>query len=139
MSIYATLYSFAIQRFAESNYHRLFAQRVPGLIDDAGPGWEWLPPPIVVPEDEPDDDTPAPLRAVVIVEEGMPKGTARCHQEYTDSLLILTGEEWTRITFTELVDAIHAKLEERYGQTPSAVLYSPDGKVTKIYPDDTPG
>ena len=38
-----------------------------------------------------------------------------------------------------LLDAIQVKLEERYGQTPAAVLYSPDGKITKIYPDDTPG
>ena len=42
------------------------------------------------------------MRAVVIVTEDTPKGTARCPQEYVDPLLILTGEAYAKETFDVL-------------------------------------
>ena len=89
MSIYATLYEFAIRRFGEDEPHHLAAQGVPAHIDYTGQGWEWLPPPVPYSDDL---DVPQSMRAVVIVEHGTAKGTARCGQEYADPLLILSGQ-----------------------------------------------
>jgi hypothetical protein len=42
------------------------------------------------------------MRAVVFVTEYSIKGTERNGQEYVSPLLVLTGEEYARITFDEL-------------------------------------
>ena len=41
-------------------------------------------------------------RAVVFITEGTPKGTARCPQEYVGPLLVLNGEDYARLTFSDL-------------------------------------
>src|SRR5439155_11796200 len=101
MSIYATLYNFAVQRFGEDLHRCLYVQGVPAHIDNTGVEWEFLPPPIPHHGDDPDYDGPPEWRAVFIVEQGTPKGTERCGQEYEDFLLRLTGEQWSRLTFCE--------------------------------------
>jgi hypothetical protein len=138
MSIYATLYDLAVHRFGENNYHRIYVQGVPAHIDYAGPEWDWLPPPVPDPGDDPEYDEPLAVRAVFVVEHGTPKGTDRCGQEYHDWLVMLSSEEWSRIKFAELMDRIEAALAKRYSDPPVAVVHSPDGKITKIYSDDEP-
>lgn len=128
MSIYATLFHFGVYRFGEDRVTEVLAQGVPAHITHAGTGYEWVPPPV-----DPDRDTP---RAVVIVEAGTPKGTERCNQEYQESLLILTGEEWERISFISLMDRIHAKLTEKYGRGPSAICFRPAGGRLRLYVED---
>lgn len=83
------------------------AQAVPPHIGTPTPGHgyeqgdpyrEFLPPPIAV-----DAHGTAPYgRAVVFVTEHSIKGTERHPQEYAGPLLVLTGEEYARISFAEL-------------------------------------
>ena len=54
-----------------------------------------------------DADGNAPFhRAVVIVTEYSIKGTERSGQEYVSPLLLLTGEEYARLSFQELHERI---------------------------------
>ena len=54
-----------------------------------------------------DADGNAPFhRAVVIVTEYSIKGTERSGQEYASHLLLLTGEQYARMTFEELHERI---------------------------------
>jgi hypothetical protein len=137
MSIYATLYDFAVRRFGENNYHLLRVQGVPAHIQHTGPGWDWLPPPIADGSDT-ESDGPARLRAVVIVEEGTSKGTTRCGQEYVDPLLVLSGDDWERASFADVMSRVELELARRYGDSPSIIVFSPSGKMTKIFKDDGP-
>lgn len=61
-------------------------------------------------------------------------GTARAGQEYADPLLVLTGEEYERITFAELHERICSALR---GDGPRVVLQHlrPDGTVETHFDD----
>ena len=78
-------------------------QTTPGCgYEDGDPYAAFLPP--AVPTDA---NGGAPLhRAVVIVTEHSLKGTERSRQEYVSPLLVLTGEEYARVTFEDLCERI---------------------------------
>src|SRR4051794_25525094 len=102
MSIYATLWTLRFPAKGD-DYHgcdwvEVRAQAVPGHIgtplagygyEDGDPYASFLPPPVL-------HDPDARHRAVVIVVAGSRKGTPRSPQEYADSLLTLTGDEYER-------------------------------------------
>ena len=78
------------------------------------------------------------MRAVVFVTEFTPKGTARSGQEYSSPLFVLSGEDYAKITFSELYERICAAL--RGNRAPVALeILRPDGssKVIRHRPDDT--
>jgi hypothetical protein len=83
------------------------AQGVPSHIGSPSPGagyesgdpyGAFLPPPVAV---DPDGDAPH-MRAVVFKTEFTQKGTERSAQEFQSPLLVLTGEEYDKITFADL-------------------------------------
>jgi hypothetical protein len=69
MSIYATLAEIAIRRFGDDHFIEIFVQSAPVHIEDTGPKWEFLPPPV-----DPEGTMP---RAVLFVEKDTKKGTER--------------------------------------------------------------
>lgn len=115
MSIYATLWSIQVQDPAVSltnpRWVTVTAQAVPphigsstpgGGYEDGDPYAEFLPPPI-----ETDEMGSAEYnRAVVLVSDETKKGTKRSGQEYVHPLLVLTGEEYAKISFDELLHRI---------------------------------
>src|SRR3972149_11984137 len=95
MSIYATITEIGIKRFGDKNFVDILVQGVPPHIDYVGPQWEFLPPPV-----DPEGNA---MRAVFFVEAGDEKGTERCGQEYFKPLIMLTGEEYDNIRFSDLM------------------------------------
>jgi len=123
MSIYATMAEIGIKRFGDREFVDIFVQGVPPHIDDVGPAWEFLPPPV--------DPNGTHMRAVFFVEAGEEKGTPRCGQEYVRPLLMLTGEEYERVRFVDLIARLEDALDARYGTRPSAINIDPDGEETR--------
>jgi hypothetical protein len=79
-----------------------------------------------------------PLRAVVFVTEGTPKGTARSAQEYARPLLVMSGREYATLTFA----ALHAKIcDALRGHRPRLVaeLWGPDRRVRRFFEDGSVG
>ena len=69
----------------------------------------FLPPPVLV-----DSEGTAPfLRAVVFVTDSTKKGSPRAAQEYQHPLFVLTGQDYSRATFTELHERICEALRSR--------------------------
>src|ERR1700733_12719259 len=135
MSIYATLWKLKFPKegddVAGCDWIEVIAQAVPPHIGSpsAGAGYEsggpygtFLPPPVAV-----DSDGDAPhARAVVFVTGFTPKGTERNGQEYQSPLLVLTGEEYDKITFADLHERICSVL--RGNRAPViAQVFRPDG------------
>jgi hypothetical protein len=128
MSIYATLW---VLKFPDDGDARpdcgwvtVVAQGVPAHIgsptpghgyEDGDPYADFLPPAVEAPMDDGDEDGPVvgALRAVVFIIDGTEKGTARSGQEYVDPLLVLSGEEYAAIPFTDLHDRLSAALRDR--------------------------
>lgn len=127
MSIYATIGEIGVRRFGDQAMIEIFIQAVPPHIDYTGPEWEFLPPPV-----DPNGET---MRAVLFVEKGTPKGTDRCGQEYDKPLLTLTGDEYDRIGFAEVLKRLEEALDHKYGPRPGMIFYGPDGKK-RIYPGE---
>lgn len=125
MSIYATVAHFGIKRFGDKEIIEILAQSVPQHIDYAGSTWDFLPPPV--------DANGTTARAVFFVEPGDEKGTPRCGQEYVRPLLMLTGEEYEKIRFTELMNLLEQALDRKYGPRPSMVIFRPNGGEEKLY------
>lgn len=108
MSIYGTQFVFQIERYNKAfnppfEFVKVYVQVVPGHIGHPSKGYgdpfsSFLPP-------TPDD--PEQLRAVVFVEAGCPK----VGQEYTRPLLVLSGEEFERIPFMEVMAKVSRALE----------------------------
>ncbi|MEW6356611.1 MAG: hypothetical protein AB1696_09810 [Planctomycetota bacterium] len=136
MSIYATLWTLKFPRdgddYTGCEWIQVRAQGVPAHIGSPTPGSgyengdpyaSFLPPPVVT-----DANGSGPhLRAVVFVTEGTVKGTERSPQEYAGPLLVLSGEEYARMSFEEL----HGRLCEvlRGNRAPVvAEVLRPDGK-----------
>jgi len=67
------------------------------------------------------------------IEERDEKGTARSHQEYAKPLLMLTGEEYERITFKDLMKRLDESLDRKYGRRPGAIFIKPDGSEQRLY------
>jgi len=135
VSIYATLWKLRFPE--EGDYHSgcgwitVTAQGVPPHVGSPSPGAgyetgdpfaDFLPPPV-----ELDEESDAPhLRAVVIVTEHTLKGTSRNGQEYVSPLLVLTGEEYARITFEDLYERICAALRGNRAPVVAEII-RPDG------------
>jgi hypothetical protein len=143
MSIYATLWSLQFPRYGDDyigcEWIGVRAQGVPGHIGTSTKGFgydggdlyaEFLPPPVEVSADGNSEF----MRAIVIITEGTPEGSARSPQEYLNPLLILTGREYASISFvdlhTRICDALRGKGPEVVAQTLTA-----DGEMQLILSD----
>ena len=141
MSIYSSLWSLRFPRFGDDHtgceWVEVWAQGVPGHIGTPTPGQsyetgdpfgDFLPPPVVI---RPDDDA-CQWRAVVFVRAATPK----VGQRYVDPLLVISGEEYKRATFSELHTRICDALR---GGQPRIVLetWSTDGSVRLMCDDGT--
>lgn len=140
MSIYATLWKLKFPKegddFVGCEWIEVIAQAVPPHLGSpsAGAGYEpgdpygaFLPPPVAV-----DSDGNAPhMRAVVIVTEFTQKGTERNGQEYQSPLLVLTGEEYDKITFGDLHERICSVLRGNHAPV-IAQVFRPDGSTEII-------
>jgi hypothetical protein len=141
MSIYATLWSLKFPREGDDHtgceWVEVIAQGVPSHIgvpdpdvpgDATDPYASFLPPPVVSPDDD------SPMRAVVFVTKGTPKGTDRSGQEYVSPLLVLTGREYATMPCADL----HAKIcDALRGDRPRLVAESRgrDGAVRFLFED----
>ena len=135
MSIYATEWKLKFPKEGDEHldcdWIEVTAQAVPPHIGSPTPGCGYeagdpyaafLPPPV-----QTDADGDAPFhRAVLFVTEYSLKGTARSGQEYASPLLMLTGEEYARITFAELHRQICDALRGNRSPVVAEVLL-PDG------------
>ena len=143
MSIYVTLWSLKFPRFGDEyvgcEWIRITAQGVPPHVgtptkgfgyEDGDPYAEYLPPAVEV---NADGDSEF-MRAIVIVSEETPKGTARSPQEYGKPLLVLSGREYISISFIELHTRICDALR---GKGPRVVAQSltADGGIQLILSD----
>ena len=111
MSIYATLWKLKFPKEGDiiqgCEWIEVIAQAVPAHVgsptpgcgyEDGDPFTSFLPPAVAT-----DAEGDAPFhRAVAIVTEHSIKGTERSGQEFASPLLLLTGEEYARMTFDEL-------------------------------------
>jgi hypothetical protein len=135
MSIYATLWKLKFPKEGDDHlgceWIEVTAQAVPPHIGSPTPGCGYeagdpyaafLPPAL-----QTNADGEAPFeRAVVFVTEYSLKGTTRSPQEYASPLLVLTGEEYSRITFAELRQRICDALRGNRSPIVAEVLL-PDG------------
>ena len=142
MSIYATLWSIQVQDpaapFTDPRWVTVTAQAVPPHIGSPTPGCgyedgdtyaDFLPPPI-----ETDEMGQAVYnRAVVFVTDETRKGTARNGQEYANPLLVLTGEEYAKMTFDELLHGLEEAI--RSGPRVVAEFLDRDGE-SHVFTDD---
>ena len=135
MSIYATLWTLKFPKEGDEHlgceWIEVRAQAVPAHVGSPTPGCGYengdpyaafLSPAVVT-----DAEGNATYhRAVLIVTEYSIKGTGRSGQEYVSPLLLLTGEEYARMTFEELHERICEAL--RGNRSPVALeLLLPDG------------
>jgi hypothetical protein len=116
MSIYATLWTIKIETEFDK-WHEVYAQAVPGWINYIGKEWEWLPPELY-PSNTPssvmeNSENFIRFRAVYICDDLTTKGTERNGQEYVNPLLVLTGEEYEKILWKDLLDKINEKIQTR--------------------------
>ena len=135
MSIYATLWKLKFPKdgddFTGCDWIEVTAQGVPAHIGSPSPGagyasgdpfGAFLPPPVAV-----DSEGDAPhLRAVVFITELTQKGTERSGQEYQSPLLVLTGEEYDKITFADLYERICSVLRGNRAPVIAQIIL-PDG------------
>lgn len=144
MSIYATLWSLKFPRDGEDyigcEWTEVIAQGVPARIgsptsgcgyEDGDPYGEFLPPPLWTDEEGEHEY----MRAVVFLTEDRVKGTARHHQEYANPLLVLTGEEYARISFEALHERICRAL--RGGRPRLVAVLTGPGESRLFYEDGT--
>ena len=135
MSIYATLWTLKFPKEGDEHsgceWIEVRAQTVPAHVgsptpgcgyEDGDPYAAFLPPAVAT-----DADGNAPFhRAVAIVTEYSIKGTERSGQEYVSPLILLTGEEYARMTFEELHERICDAL--RGNRAPVALeVFLPNG------------
>jgi hypothetical protein len=144
MSIYATLWKLKFPKEGDEyigcDWIEVTAQGVPPHIGNPTPGMgyedgdpyaSFLPPPV-----EADDSGDAPhMRAVVFVTEHTIKGTDRHPQEYQSPLLLLSGEDYSRITFEELHRRICDALRGNRAPVIAEIL-EPGGKHRVIRAED---
>ena len=144
MSIYATLWRLKFPQDGDDyfgcDWTEVIAQGVPAHIGSPTPGCgyedgdlyaEFLPPALETDEDGEHEY----MRAVVIVRAGTPKGTARSAQEYASSILVLTGEEYSSMSFEALYERICEALRGGRPRLVAQVL-TPDGGVELVYEEE---
>jgi hypothetical protein len=143
MSIYATLWHLKFPQHGDDysgcDWVDVLAQGVPAHIGTPTPGQgyehgdpfaDFLPPPIEI------DPETMTMRAVVFVIAGAKKGTRRSPQEYVSPLLVLTGEQYEKMSFAELYERLCSALR---GERPRVVaeFLRPDGTRTVHFEDGT--
>jgi hypothetical protein len=129
MSIYATLWEVKVRRrhAFDDEWVRVFAQAVPPHIGhpseypDGDPYADFLPP--VVQDYDPETGEAPFHRAVVIVQEGRDRKDV---QRYVDPLLVMSGEEYARTPFQELLDRIHKAIG--WDDSVIGLFLTPDGQ-----------
>jgi hypothetical protein len=141
MSIYATLWSLKFPRYGDVHSNcewvQVLAQGVLAHVGTptVGYGYElgdpfeqFLPPPLRIESGISEND----LRAVVFVEAGSKKGTPRSGQEYPSPLLVISGAEYSTMSFQQLHNRLCDALR---GSRPRLVLeiLRPDGTTKRIY------
>jgi hypothetical protein len=145
MSIYATLWCLKFPRYGDfytgCEWIEVVAQGVPSHIgsptpgcgyEDGDPYAAFLPPAIDArPYNQPDI-----MRAVVFVISETRKGTERSHQEYVNSLLVLTGEDYANKPFDVLYEKLCTALR---GQRPRLLAHwmESDGQIHLFFEDGT--
>lgn len=91
---------------------QVFGMSVPSHIGypdeypEGDPYGEFLPPPVTPEEYE--EDVP---RAIVVIEKGRHK---KIGQRYEEPLFTVTGREWEKMTFGEVLARIQQAVNERY-------------------------
>lgn len=113
MSIYATLWEIKLPRRHEldDEWVEVYAQAVPPHIGhpscypEGDLYADFLPP--VVSDYDPETGEAPYDRAVVIVQEGRDEKDGH---RYVDPLIVISGEEYARIPFQQLLDRIHAAM-----------------------------
>jgi len=143
MSIYATLWSLQFPRFGDDyagcEWVEVLAQGVAGHIGTPSPGFgyedgdlyaKFLPPPVEV-DAEGDSEF---MRAVVFFIRGTEKGTVRSGQEYANPLLVLSGRDYTAISFVDLHNRICDALRGK-GPRVVAQSLSGDGEIQLVLSD----
>jgi hypothetical protein len=129
MSIYATLWEIKVPRrhMFDDEYVLVYAQAVPPHIGhpsqypEGDPYADFLPP--IMGDYDPDTEEPAINRAVVILQE---ERDEKVGQRYVDPLIVMSGEEYARIPFAELLDRIHKAIG--WDERVVAMSYGPDGE-----------
>ncbi|HYT89782.1 MAG TPA: hypothetical protein VEL76_13825 [Gemmataceae bacterium] len=139
MSIYATLWEIALPRryHFDEEFIKVFAQAVPAHIGhpssypEGDPYADFLPP--VVMEYDPETGEAPFDRAVLIIREDRAE---KVGQRYTDPILVLTGEEYARSTFDELIH----RIERAMGWDESIVGFKflPSGEKQLVRKEDHP-
>lgn len=143
MSIYATLWSIKVQDAAspltKPTWVKVTAQAVQPHIGSPTPGCgyehgdpyvEFLPPPV-----ETDEMGSAEYnRAVVFVTDETKKGTEQSGQEYDNPLLVLTGEEYAKMSFDELLHRLEEAI--RTGPRVVAEFLGSEGQSHVVTEDD---
>jgi hypothetical protein len=134
MSIYATLWEIKVSRRHDfdGEWVQVYAQAVPAHIGHPS-GYpegdlyaDFLPP--VVQDYDPETGTAPHHRAVVIVQEGRDKKDV---QRYVDPLITMSGEEYSRIPFQELLDRIHAAMGWDESVVAMAILPNGEKKILR--------
>lgn len=144
MSIYATLWKLKFPKDGEEyigcEWIEVIAQGVPAHIgsptpgcgyEDGDPYGEFLPPPLLTDQEGEHEY----MRAVVFVTEDRFKGTVRHPQEYVNPLLVLSGEEYAKISFEALHQRICNAL--RGGRPRLVAALSGPGGSKLLYEDGT--
>ena len=135
MSIYATLWKLKFPKegdeYLNCEWIEVTAQAVPAHIGSPTPGCgyeEGDPYAAFLPAAlQTDSDGDAPFeRAVVFITEYSIKGTARHPQEYVNPLLVLTGDEYFRLSFADLHRRICDALRGNRSPIVAEIL-QPDG------------
>lgn len=130
MSIYATLWELKFPLYGQSHtdceWETVRAQGVPDHIGEEGDAdyLAFLPPRRGSIENG--------LRAVIFVRALQEKGTDRSTQEYPNPLLVLTGNEYSAVSFS----ALHGRLIDALrGSRPRVVaeLHDPNGTVKVLF------
>lgn len=145
MSIYATLWTLKFPEAGDCHHGcewvEVIAQGVPAHIgsptqgcgyEDGDPYGAFLSPPLATDEQGEHEH----LRAVVFVTRGTPKGTVRSHQEYASSLLVVSGEQYARMSFAELHERLCDALRAGRPRV-VAEYFGPDVTVRTFLDDGT--
>jgi len=137
MGIYSTLWEIMVPRrhWFDSEFVKVFAQAVPPHIGhpshypEGDPYADFLPP--VVQDYDPESGEERVQRAVVILQEGRDKKEV---QRYIDPLIVMSGEEYLRVGFQELLDRIHKAIG--WDEPVIAMAILPTGQTKVIRTSD---
>ena len=136
MSIYATLWEIKLPRRHpfDEEWVMVFAQAVPPHIGhpshypEVDPYADFLPP--VVQGYTPGREDTKVNRAVVIVQEGRDRKEG---QRYVDPLIVMTGEEYVRMPFQQLLERIQKAMG--WDETVFGMALLPDGRKKVLRTD----